>query len=100
VTRNEKLAAVIRLACLAEHRTNAEQRALIAAAWACDVEHNRDTVTNRARREPGWQPQDLVSLVVGSRRLDPDDGDWPVAVPKGRAKRWATWGYDFAEARA
>src|SRR4051794_24323452 len=69
MTRNEELAAVIRLACQVESRTNVEQRALVALAWDCDIEHNKLTVTNRALKQPDWTPQDLVSLVINSRVL-------------------------------
>lgn len=93
MTRNDELAAVIRIACLTECRTNAEQRALIALAWSCDVEHNKLTVTNRALKQPDWTPQDLVTLVLDSRVED--DGDRFVPAPKGWAKRWASWERDL-----
>lgn len=89
MTRNEELAAVIRLACQIESRTNAEQKALVALAWRCDVEHNQQTTTNTALRQPGYQQQNLVSQVLDSRVCE--DGDREVPPPKGWEKRWATW---------
>lgn len=96
MTRNEQLAEVIRLACLTESRTNAEQRALIAWAWDCDVEHNKNTTPNRRQRAANWTPQDLVSLVISSRDLDPSDGDREVPSPKRWAERWAMWQREWA----
>lgn len=94
MTRNEELAAVIRLACLTECRSDQEQRALISLAWRCDVEHNKLTTTNRALKQPGWEPQDLVSLVRASRVLE--DGDREVPAPKGWEKRWESWTREMA----
>lgn len=101
MTRNDQLADVIRLACLTASRTNAEQRALIALAWDCDREHNANTTTNRrrgARSKPDWQLQDLVSLAVASRDLDPADGDREVPTPKRWAETWARWMGELADA--
>jgi len=92
MTRNEELAHVVRLACLVECRSDEEQRALIATAWRCDMEHNRQTTTNRARRKPGWKPQDLVFIVQETRVLE--DGQHEVPCPKGWAARWARWHRD------
>lgn len=89
--KNEELAMVVSLAILTEHRTNAEQRALLALAWECDKEHNAMAVTNRARRAPDWRPQNLVAQVLHSRALDESDGDKEVGEPKGWVKRWVTW---------
>lgn len=92
MTRNEQLEMVVRLACLTEHRTDQEQRALLAIAWRCDMENNRQTVTNRARRRPGWEPQDLVSVVDATRVLE--DGQRDVPVPKGWVETWERWARD------
>lgn len=89
VTRNEELAEVIRLACLTEHRSNVEQRALMALAWDCDRANNKNTATNRARQSPTWRPFDLVSLVDQTRVLEDDDK--PVPLPKNWEKQWNTW---------
>lgn len=94
MTRNEELAAVIRLACQVESRTNVEQRSLVALAWDCDIEHNKLTVTNRALKQPDWEPQDLVSLVINSRVLDSNDR--AIYAPKNWAKRWASWKRDLS----
>lgn len=89
VTRNGELAEIIRLACLIEHRTDSEQRALIGWAWDCDRAHNRDTTANKARHAPGFELWDLVTLVDSTRVLEA--GDRPVPIPARWAetrKRW------------
>lgn len=88
MTKNEELALVIRLACLTEDRTDAEQRALISYAWRCDIDHNADTVENRGRgprSKPGFELQDLVTEVVETR----EPGQRGGGLPKGWADRWA-----------
>lgn len=87
MTRNEQLALVIRLACLTEDRTDAEQRALLDFAWKCDVEHNQNTTGNREREKPDFVLQDLVNEVVETR----DPGQRALALPKGRDRRWVLW---------
>lgn len=87
MTRNEQLALIIELACLTEDRTDAEQRALIDFAWRCDVEHNQNTITNRERRKPGFELQDLVTIVMETRDRD----QRVLAPPKGWEKRWELW---------
>ena len=89
MTRGEEMAAVVRLACLVDHRSDAEQRALIAVAWRCDVEHNQNTTANRARRQPGFALQDLVGEALDSREMG--DGDRTVRAPEGRERRWQVW---------
>lgn len=89
MTRNEELALVVGLACLAEDRTDAEQRALLRLAWDCDREHNRMVTGNRARRQPGWSPQNLVGDVLESRELQ--EGQREVAAPKGWVEAWERW---------
>ena len=89
MTANEQLADVIRLACLTEHRTDAEQRALIDTAWRCDVTNNALTATAINRRRRDWRPTDLVGLVMESRVLVDDDK--PIPPPKARDRRWQTW---------
>lgn len=93
MTRNERLATVIRLACQVEDRTDAEQRTLIAVAWDCDRDHNKLTITNRAVHESGWVPQDLVSLVMGSRVCG--DRDHEIGPPKRWEATWAGWRRDW-----
>lgn len=92
MTRNEELAAVIHLACLTEDRTDREQRALIAIAWRCDQEHNRQTSHNPARRKPSFRMQNLTALVNDSRLHDRDDRVVP--MPKGWGARWDRWARD------
>jgi hypothetical protein len=89
VTRNEQLREVIGLACLTEDRTDAEQRALIAWAWDCDVKHNANVVTNKERSKPGFALQDLVSIVQESRLLQ--DGQHEVKNPNRWKERWLIW---------
>ena len=89
MTRNEQLATIIRLACDIEDRADDEQRALMAWAWDCDKAHNKNTVTNRARRGEEWEAQDLVSLVHSTRVLVNDEK--PVPLPKNWDKQWAVW---------
>lgn len=88
-TRNGQLAAVIRLACLIEDRTDDEQRALIAWAWTCDREHNKDTTTNVARRASDWQLQDLVMVVHETRVLG--EGHKHVGPPPRWNETWDRW---------
>lgn len=97
MTTNDDLAAVIRLACLTEDRTDADQRALINMAWRCDVTHNQLTVTALARRGTDWEPWDLTGFVMDSRVLDDDDRVIP--APKARDKRWETWAREGAMTR-
>lgn len=89
MTRNDQLATVIRLACLSEDRSDQEQRALIALAWESDRAHNRNTVSNRGRWLPGWEPQDLVSHVLASRIFS--GGERFVPPPKNWERVWALW---------
>lgn len=96
MTANEKLALVIRLASMTEDRTDAEQRALVELAWACDVEHNKHTAVAINRRGPGWKPQDLVSLVLYSRVLE--TGQREIPAPKNWRRRWQTWASESAHA--
>jgi len=83
---------VIRLACLTEHRTDDEQRALVSWAWRCDVDNNKQTTVNMARWKKGWKPLDLVSLVMESRVHEGKDREVP--PPKGWADRWERWARD------
>lgn len=75
---------MVRLACLTEDRTDAEQSALLAVASRVDREHNRMTVGTRTWG-PGWSLQrplsDLVSLAMDTRVLGDDDEE--VGPPKG-----------------
>jgi hypothetical protein len=91
VTRNDELKLVVELACLTEARSDDEQRALVAVAWRCDQEHNRDTVTNRARRDPEFKLWDVTSYAVSSRELDPGNGDHRITEPAGWSRAWARW---------
>jgi len=89
MTRDEQLVAVIHLAMLTEDRSDAEQRALLAIAWECDKRNNRNTVSNRARRSPGWEWSDLVTLVHDSRVIE--DGQHHVRMPPRWEETWAMW---------
>jgi len=91
MTRNEELALVIQLACITEDRDDAEQRALIAWAWDCDKDHNRNTITNRARRAPNFELQDLVSLVQMTRVIEPERKQHEVKNPNRWKETWAMW---------
>ena len=98
MTVHDNLAAVVRLACLTEDRTDGEQRALIEVAWRLDIEHNALVVTNRKRETDGWEPWDLVSLVMDTRVLGAADREVP--PPKTRERRWQTWRREGAMVRS
>lgn len=89
VTRNEDLRTVIEIACETQHRTDREQRALIALAWECDKANNRHTATNTAARRDGWKPSNLVALVMATRWLS--EGDRDVPAPNRWAETWHRW---------
>lgn len=89
MTRNQQLATVINLACLTEDRSDDEQRALIACAWDCDREHNKNTTNNRERRKPGFRLQNLVELADTTR--DIQDSQKKIPPPKRWAETWKRW---------
>jgi hypothetical protein len=72
--------AVIELACLTEHRSNAEQDALLRVAAKAEAAANALVVTNK-RSGPAWR---LYDFVEETRCLE--DGDRPRAVAKLAAK--------------
>ena len=100
MTNLDDLVAVVRLACLVEDRTNAEQIALLRVARKADKEWNAMTATNRhtwehrpVNGEPAWVLlRDLLNLedeVDVSRELVDDQK--AVTLPdKGRWKLDAT----------
>lgn len=69
------LAEVVELACLAESRSNAEQRALLRVAAKVDRERSKQTVTNppEFRRDPYLERLADSSRVLeeGERRVTP-----------------------------
>lgn len=83
--------AVIELACLTEHRSNAEQDALLRFAAKTDAAANRLTTTNH-RTGPAWR---LYRTVEATRVLYDDDK--PRVVSKTldkldvQADRWDRW---------
>lgn len=97
MTANDDLATVIRLACLTEERSDAEQRALVNLAWRCDVAHNQHTGPAISRRDDKWEPSDLVGLVLATRVLG--DGDSDIPPPKTWQRRWSTWESEGAMSR-
>lgn len=93
---------VLRLACLTECRTDAEQRALLATAYRVDTDINRCMTNNRTmwaslNRAP-WMYRlkplsRMVELVEQTRVLE--DGDKVVQLPpkqrESLAKRFKEW---------
>jgi hypothetical protein len=76
VTALDDQCIVLLLACETEHRSDAEQDALLRVAAKADAQANADVVTNR-RQGPAWR---LYRFVEDTRILH--DGD----RPRGNAK--------------
>lgn len=75
------LTTVIRLACLTEDRSDAEQKALLRIADRVDFEHNKNTVGGASTKD-GWEPSFLYDEVQSSRCLV--DNQKHVELPKRR----------------
>lgn len=75
----DDLRTLVELACLTEHRTDAEQDALLRVAAKADTAANALVVTNR-REGPAWR----LYRHVGETRVM-EDGD----KPRGNAKTLA-----------
>lgn len=80
MTALEDQRVVVLLACETEHRSDAEQDALLRVAARADGQANADVVTN-ARTGPAWR---LYRTVEETR--NPHDGDRPRANAKTLAK--------------
>lgn len=76
----DDLVLVLRLACLTEHRDNAEQKALLAAAERLDKKRNAKVVTNVHPANGAmwaWLPED--------QRQGDDPDDWVYRIkPESR----------------
>ena len=75
------LTTVVRLACLTEDRSDAEQKALLRVADRLDFEHNKAT-TGSPSAKPGFEPSFLYDEVQATRSLV--DQQRHVELPKRR----------------
>ena len=82
MSRRDDLEMVVRLACMTEDRTDAEQRALVRVAAKLDREVNRVTPGNPTWNGDWWQARPLSVLAQEADETRVlDEGHHPVPVP-------------------